>query len=313
MEQVEREMAVDSLTHLESYYQSRYEYYLAMATEAKEHRERVGLLLQDLLRVENYRVESSSISERRVKLARTHARETRAGSLVNGVNLELSSLGESKVEKSNASESAEQMKRFLEEISLAMSVIKSIVDADSGKTLHTSYLHQRLNLELERELSVELVELYLEEAVTRGYLEQDEFDRSCYRARSTDLEAQGDRLAVAVDKQNEDVDVVSETVLNRRTSPNVSSSKKPYELPPSSKLKPTLLETISHYIARHHPKRFSIDDIANYLYSSKEQSDWSQGTRNKVRTCISNVLGRKAYLGKYWSRVQPGVYRPLTI
>ena len=78
MEQVEREMAVDSLTHLESYYQSRYEYYLAMATEAKEHRERVGLLLQDLLRVENYRVESSSISDRRV-------------------NLELSSLEESKV------------------------------------------------------------------------------------------------------------------------------------------------------------------------------------------------------------------------
>jgi hypothetical protein len=261
-----------------------------MATVAKEHRERVGLLLQDLLRVENYRGQST-ISERRV-------------------NLELSSL-ESKVEQRNASESAEQMKKFLEEISLAMSAIESIVDADSGKTLHTSYLHQRLNLELERELSVELVELYLEEAVTKGYLEQDEFDRSCYRARSTDLEAQGDRLAVAVVQQNEDV--VNETVLDRGASPNVSSSKKPYELPPSSKLKPTLLETISHYIARHHPKSFSIDDIANYLYPSKQQSDWSQGTRNKVRTCISNVLGRKAYLGKYWSRVQPGVYRPLTI
>ena len=285
-------MAIDSLTHLESYYQSRYEYYLAMATEAKEHRERVGLLLQDLLRVENYRVESSSISDRRV-------------------NLELSSLEESKVEESNASESAEQMKRFLEEISLAMSVIKSIVDADSGKTLHTSYLHQTLNLELERELSVELVELYLEEAVTRGYLEQDEGDRSCYRARSTDLEAQGDRLAAAVVKQNEDV--VDKTVLDRGASSNVSSSTKPYELPPSSKLKPTLLETISHYIAQHHPKSFSIDDIANYLYPSKQQSDWSQSTRNKVRTCISNVLGRKAYLGKYWSRVQPGVYRPLAI
>lgn len=289
MEQVEREMAIDSLTHLESYYQSRYEYYLAMATVAKEHRERVGLLLQDLLRVENYRVESSSIGDRRV----------------NGqVNLEWTSLRESKVEERNASESAEQMKRFLEEISLAMSAIESIVDADSGKTLHTSYLHQRLNLELERELSVELVELYLEEAVTRGYLERD-FDRSCYRVRLTDWEAQGDL------KQNEDV--VDETVLNQGASPNVSSSKKPYELPPSSKLKPTLLETISHYIARHHPKRFSIDDIANYLYSPKQQSDWPQDTRNKVRTCISNVLGRKAYLGKYWSRVQPGVYRPLTI
>lgn len=304
MEQVEREMAIDSLTHLESYYQSKYEYYLAMATVAKEHRERVGLLLQDLLRVENYRVESSSIGDR--VLGQSTISERR----VNGVNLELSSLRESKVEETNASESAEQMKRFLEEISLAMSVIKSIVDADSGKTLHTSYLHQRLNLELERELSVELVELYLDEAVTRGYLEQD-FDRSCYRARSTDLEAQGDRLAVAVDKQNEDVD--SETVINQRASPNVSSNKKPYELPPSSKLKPTLLETISHYIAQHHPKRFSIDDIVNYLYSSKQQSDWSQGTRNKVRTCISNVLGRKAYLGKYWSRVQLGIYRPLTM
>ena len=50
---LEREATIDSLTHLESYYQSKYEYYLAMATEAKENKERVGLLLLDLDRDES--------------------------------------------------------------------------------------------------------------------------------------------------------------------------------------------------------------------------------------------------------------------
>ena len=87
-------------------------------------------------------------------------------------------------------------------------------------------------------------------------------------------------------------------------------SHKPYDLPPSDQLKPTLLETVEGYIEENRPKRFSIDDVVNYLYPQSVQSDWNKVQRNKVRTSISNVLSRKGYLGKYWSRIKPGVYRP---
>ena len=89
-----------------------------------------------------------------------------------------------------------------------------------------------------------------------------------------------------------------------------SPSRKPYDLPPSDKLKPTLFETIEGYIESNPSKRFSIDDVINYLYSQDTQLDWDKAQLNKVRASISNVLGRKAYLGKHWSRIKPGVYRP---
>jgi hypothetical protein len=49
MNSTETKAMINSLSYLQNYYQSRYEHYLAMATEAKKHRERVFLLLQDLL------------------------------------------------------------------------------------------------------------------------------------------------------------------------------------------------------------------------------------------------------------------------
>ena len=65
MDRIEREATIDSLTQLENYYQSRYEHYLAMATEAKENRERVGLLLLDLGRDVLTAEENSSLSDGR--------------------------------------------------------------------------------------------------------------------------------------------------------------------------------------------------------------------------------------------------------
>ena len=82
----------------------------------------------------------------------------------------------------------------------------------------------------------------------------------------------------------------------------------PYSI--SDKLKPTLFETIEGYIESKRPKRFSIDDVINYLYPQPVQLDWDKVQKNKVRTSISNILGRKAYLGKYWTRIRSGVYRP---
>lgn len=89
------------------------------------------------------------------------------------------------------------------------------------------------------------------------------------------------------------------------------ANRKPYDLPPSNKLKPTLLETIRLFIVECSPTRFSIEDVINYLYLQEQQSGWSQSKKNKVRSSISNVLGRKAYLGKQWRRIRPGIYQPL--
>ena len=326
MERIEREATIDSLTHLESYYQSRYEYYLAMATEAKENRERVGMLLLDLGRDVSYLEDNSiesSLSDRQQKLGAAPERSLDHKRIIQELpQAEPFSPALSVVNKKReAPSSLEQMKRWTLDLAKAMSVIESVSNSDSGKTLHQNYLHHLLDRELSQKLSVELVELYLEEATRRGYLEADEFDNHCYIAKpksETFLE------------QNEDEDLAIDSVttnrLSRRKSkgawsetPDASwgstsdpyvARNKSYDLPPSDKLKPTLLETMEGYIKKNRPKRFSIDDVVNYLYPQSVQLDWNKVERNKVRTSISNVLGRKGYLGKYWSRIRPGVYRP---
>ena len=322
-----RQGTVDSLTQLESYYQSKYEHYLAMATEAKENRERVGLLLQDICRdaltLENNFVDNGSINrqqnngtlERRGsndEKART-TRGAPAGGAPASSSYHLPSTESpsskirdsiatlDEVEDSSAAVAPEQMKKFISDLSIAMSVIESVSDSDSGKTLHQNYLHHLLNRELEQELSVELVELYLEEATRRGYLEPDEFNNNCYRGKP-----RNDSNSEAFEEHNEKAALGSVTTVRL----SGRESGKPYDLPSSDKLKPTLFETIEGYIEKNPSKRFSIDDVINYLYPQPVQLDWDKALKNKVRASISNVLGRKAYLGKHWSRIKPGVYRP---
>ena len=304
MEQIEREATIDSLTQLESYYQSKYEYYLAMATEASENRERVGLLLLDLGRDVSYPEENSSLSDGRHDNGSASHR-----SLDNQrVNLKLPQAepdsepsppasGVIDEERSASSSAVEQMKRWTLDLFKAMSVIESVSNSDSGKALHQNYLHHLINRELDIELSSELVELYLEEATRRGYLEPDEFNNNCYIAKAKD-----DSGSEAFGEQNEDEDLAIDSVTINRLSGR--KSNKPYELPPSDKLKPTLFETVEGYIDKNRPKRFSIDDVINYLYSQNTQLDWDKALKNKVRTSISNVLSRKGYLGKYWSRIK---------
>ena len=80
---------IDSLTQLESYYQSKYEYYLAMATEAKENKERVGLLLLDLDRDVSYPdnlVESNSIDRERRERSLNHEKIIQQRDWVYGEN-----------------------------------------------------------------------------------------------------------------------------------------------------------------------------------------------------------------------------------
>ena len=337
MDRIEREATIDSLTQLENYYQSRYEHYLAMATEAKENKERVGLLLLDLDRdvsypdnlveskrtshgsqrpsqacrvsrqdadLRSYDPVSSSINRQQKLEADSHQ------SLDNQrVNLELpqakpeiESPPLAVVDEENlASSTVEQMRRWTLDLFKAMSVIESVSNSDSGKVLHQNYLHHLLNRELDIELSSELVELYLEEAVIRGYLEPDEFNNDCYRGKAKD-----DSGSEAFLEQNENIAI--DPAIAERSSER--KSYKPYDLPDSNKLKPTLFETIEGYIEENRPKRFSIEDVVNYLYPQSIQLDWDKVQRNKVRISISNVLSRKAYLSKHWSRIKPGVYRP---
>jgi len=326
MEQIEREAAISSLTHLESYYQSRYEHYLAMATEAKENKERVGLLLLDLDKDVSYPVNLAkssfddirrpdgsashrSLNNQRVNLGLPQAdpeftRSSPAPSVVD--------------EEKEAPSSVEQMKRWTLDLFKAMSVIESVSKNDSGKALHQNYLHHLINRELGIELSSELLELYLEEAIRRGYLEPDEFNNDCYIAKVKAVRprvAEGrkgtrtktnDSGSEAFLEQNENM------ATDKATTAKLSGKEngRPYDLPDSDKLKPTLFETIEGYMEKNRPKRFSIDDVINYLYSQPIQSDWDKALKNKVRISISNVLSRKAYLGKHWSRIKPGVFRP---
>ena len=306
--------AIDSLTHLENYYQSKYEHYLAMATEAKENKERVSLLLLDLDRdavtLENNSIESSSVNGQQNNRSRLRQSSDngKASSLLPSTELNeeedpVTVETERGIQGSDftSDHSFLQMRRFLKNLSIAMSVIESVSNSDSGKTLHQNYLHHLLNRELDLELSVELVELYLEEATRRGYLEPDEFNNNCYIAKPK---------SETFGEQNEDEDLAIDSAIANRLSGR--KSNKPYDLPPSDQLKPTLLETVEGYIEKNRPTRFSIDDVIDYLYPQPVRSDWNKVERNKVRTSISNVLSRKAYLGKHWSRIKPGVYRPRT-
>ena len=304
MEQIETEAMINSLSQLQGYYQSRYEHYLAMATEAKEHRERVSLLLQDLLahssHEENYLMEKPDNNQ-----------SIEAKSLDNGRGSPLlSSASPTELdEDSSGALDVEQKRKFLDSVSQAMLVIESVSKSDSGKTLHQSYLHKILNLELKTELSVDLVELYLQEAITRGYLKLDEFDSSCYIAQG--YSNLSNSMTDLPKKQNKSAECTPLATGNALPVGRGLANRKPYDLPPSNKLKPTLLETIRLFIAECSPTRFSIEDVINYLYPQEQQSSWSQSKKNKVRSSISNVLGRKAYLGKQWRRIRPGIYQPL--
>ncbi len=87
--------------------------------------------------------------------------------------------------------------------------------------------------------------------------------------------------------------------------------KKLYNLPPSSKLKVTLLKTVKGFLAEHKLDVFTSQDIIDYLYSKKQQSNWSKDRVTKIRQAIGNVLGRDSYLGTEWERVKLGTYRAL--
>lgn len=335
---IETETIIDSLAQLELYYQSKYEYHLAKATEAKENKERTGLLLLDLdnsIIGDQYStsVLHSSSNSNGIPELSSQDISSSLGSHVVGAFKEPQAKSKERSsqpvvinrEKESLS-SVKQMKRWTLDLYKAMSVIESVSRIDSGKVLHQSYLHHLLNQELGLELSIEFVELYLEEAIRRGYLMLNEFDNNCYIAQSqAKVENENrDSTAPQYDVENNrvlEVDNIHSQILSKEQSKQedtfsdiswngTRSNRKSYKLPYSDKLKPTLFETIKEYIIQNRPQNFSVDYILDYLYPQSIQSTWNYTEMNKTRVCISNILGRKNYLGRYWHRLKPGLYKP---
>ena len=313
--------AIDSLKDLESYYQSRYEYYLAKATQASQNKERVELLMQDLLKNVDYVEHQSLIDEKERKFELPRLGQSNLSHLAESEieNSQPKTLTDKSVISNHASLSLEaenednfepsqllKIKELLIDLSQVMEAIKSACRLDNGKSLHKSYLHKILNRQLSRELSVEMVDLYLDEAINRGIIETDEFDNQCYVAQ---LDSSINFTDLA--QSNGHSEELQHRILQTGTKNTEQIQTKHRNLPPSPNLKLTLLETVRQYIAESNPKRFSAEDVINYLYSIEQQTSWSRNNTRKIRVSIFNVLSRKAYLNKYWKRVKPGIYRPL--
>lgn len=307
MERIERETALDSLNDLESYYQSRYEYYLALATEASSNRERVRLLLLDLAKNVPYPEYQSLVENKQVELGLPKVEQPQLSDLPEDENEEKKEPEYSSVDSSSNSQS-EQLKEVLRGLSQAMSAIEFACRLEQGKSLHKSYLHSILKRELSQELSDEIVDLYLDEAVNRGLIERDEFDNQCYITVSN-KEISNKNLAQSNGHSRE---LEKQPIAQPRQRRTKQIQTKHRNLPPSSKLKLTLLETMKQYMTECNPKRFSAENVINYLYSTEQQAKWPRSNAHKVRVSISNVLSRKEYLGKYWKRVEPGIYKPLS-
>ena len=301
MERIDRETAINSLKDLESYYQSKYEYYLALATEASSNRERVRLLLLDLAKNVSYPEYQGLIENKQVDLNLPRVEQSK-----------LFELTKDEKEDSSVNRSSDfqpfKLKEVLGGLSQAINAIEFAGKLDQGKSLHKSYLHSLLNRELSQELSAEIVELYLDEAVNRGLIKRDEFDNQCYVAVLNN-----DILNKNSAQSNENSE---EAQKQQKAQPRPGGTKqiktKHRNLPPSSKLKLTLLQTVEQYIAESSPTSFSAEDVINYLYSTEQQTKWSQGRTRKIKASIFNVLCRKAYVDIYWKRVESGVYQPLS-
>ena len=283
--------AVSSLVKLRSYYQSQYEHYLAKATASKENKERVSLLLQDLAGSE---IVSEAFWEEDYEPETEHFQQVREKAEM--VLDSASSTGEEEDFEDNV-ETVNDTDRVIEALKAshqALEIIGSVSESETGKTLHLNYFQKLLEQEMSRSIDLEIVKLYLDEAISRGYLERDRFDPNCYRAVSSAPKSKKEEEVEGGELEN-----------------SSSTRSYAYKLPPSSKLKATLLETIRHYMESETPRRFSILNVINYLYSTAEQQSWSRQTKNQVGSCISNVLSRKAYLNKQWKRIKPGMYQPI--
>ncbi|WP_036487214.1 hypothetical protein [Myxosarcina sp. GI1] len=233
---------------------------------------------------------------------------------------------ESQSETDNSERELDSVARFLELSKIVMPAIEEIFKSEANKTLHLSYIQKTLNSKLNLQLSVEAVKLYLDQAIEQGYCRLDSYDRSCYVSNENKSKSPINESEVTnstspnddVDSNGKVISEINQVEPNRdKTSSTKSKAvkstqrKKLYNLPPSSKLKVTLLKTVKGFLAEHKLDVFTSQDIIDYLYTKKQQSSWSKNQVTKIRQAIGNVLGRDSYLGTEWERVKLGKYRAL--
>ena len=313
------EAAISSLVKLRSYYQSQYEHYLAKATASKENRERVSLLLQDLADSE---IVEKAFWEGDYEPERENFPQVREKAEI--IKYSSNSLPVKEEYEDNV-DAINDTRRVIEAVKAshqALEIIAEVSKSEAGKTMHLKFFQKLLEQEMSRSIDLEIVKLYLDEGIKRGYLEKDAFDLNCYRAEKETVGARslfehrngGEKMELAMSEEKEERPCgFSIRQGTREEEENLSFARAyAYKLPPSPKLKATLLETVREYMISETPRRFSIRNVINYLYPIAEQQSWSRETKNKVGNCISNVLSRKAYLNKEWKRIKPGTYQPIS-
>ncbi len=80
---------------------------------------------------------------------------------------------------------------------------------------------------------------------------------------------------------NEVQKITNQDTSNRQQK-SLSLTKSNHNLPPSSKVKMNLLDTLKGYITECQPKFFIIKDVVKYLYSDAEQASWSKTQKKKL-------------------------------
>ncbi len=302
--------AFESLQKLEHHYKNQYENYIAKAISAKENLERLEVLLKDLCsQLPPCPQEQASFLEFEPEPESING---------NREQLELDWMGalvedtESSTEPDQSDDKTETQeishREFVKLSSQVMPILESIFAQDVGKKLHLSYLHKAVNQESLLGLSQDTVGLFLEEAIALGYCERDSYDKQCYYSVSEPKTLLKEALrnnSPESKKTNEEVKEKQQLLQEE----SVPLTKALHNLPPSPKVKRTLLSTIQGYIAECQPVKIKAQNVVDYLYSDAIQSSWSDTQNKKILHSIAATLSE--YNNREWRRIQTGVYKPL--
>lgn len=155
----QKQIAISSLVEMKHYYQSRYEYYLAMATASKENRERVELLIQDLSASDETRRSfwsdgyefQKSLGQKQTSFypVEDNSSEYFLEEHSQQISQSPSNLGEelepeSGAMDSHASTDANLTAKTISLFNQAVEIIASIAENEAGKTLHLNYFQKLL-------------------------------------------------------------------------------------------------------------------------------------------------------------------------
>ncbi len=303
--------AFESLQKLEHHYKNQYEDYLAKAMAAKANLDRLELLLKDLSsQFALYPEEQESFLEFKPEEKSTNG---------NSPQLELDWMRASLEEDTKPTAEPERTenqeishREFVKLSSQVMPILQSIFAQDLGKKLHLSYLSKAVNQKSLLGLTPETIELFLDEAIALGYCDRDIYDKSCYYSvpdnKALVEEAFKDNPYKRTFEEKTTTNDVEEKQPTKQDE-SVTLTKPLHNLPPSPRVKMTLLSTIQGYIAECKPVKIKAQNVVDYLYSDSDQSSWSNTQNQKILHSIAATLS--SYNNKEWRRLRTGVYKPL--